>query len=332
MTASSLHTREQHCGSTTATRTATTSPPSTAIYLYPILEAVLSFLSALDASFLLAVLGLKFQLDWQGVVEKFTSPLRDLPEVAPWIATIIKNGHAAFLIGGDLNRWRYPLTTYDQSRSTLRLWLALRVRRDVDEELARRRESGTLRPFFIIANSGHEVYGPGKQARELMLSNNVVLTDSSLIPIPASKCLGPLTDHLFSDRTEWLETRTNEGGVQLVWARTSSDSRLPIAELCPTQWQDQRHENEGRDGWHWTPGSRCDRSAPGAVREGRRERRSVFSLPYLDLSTMVYSKSGLDNVDSYGHIVEPDNLALAVDYIAARDQRTFGEEFRASHG
>ncbi len=47
---------------------------------------------------------------------------------------------------------------------------------------------------------------------------------------------------------------------------------------------------------------------------------------------MVYSKSGLDNVDSYGHIVEPDNLALAVDYIAARDQRTFGEEFRASHG
>ncbi|KAL2016139.1 hypothetical protein VTK56DRAFT_4230 [Thermocarpiscus australiensis] len=297
-----------------ATKTPTI-PPTLFIYYPTILVPVLSFLSALDASLLLGVLGLTFDPDWRETVKMFTSPLRDIPEVAAWIATMIENGHAAFLIGGDLNRWRYPLTTYDKSRSTLRLWLAVRVRRGVDKELAWRRKQqqpGDLSPFFAVTDSGRVVWARFRQTWELGRSNGV-LTHSSLIPIPGSERPGPSYCD-FLDRTQWLETKTNENGVQLVYASTRGAGSVPIIELCPTQWQDQSHENEGLDGWHRSKLAcvRCDRSAPGAVVEGTRYGCSVFRLPYLNLSTMEYSNSGMDNVDASGLLVEPDDLALAV--------------------
>ncbi|KAK4107442.1 hypothetical protein N656DRAFT_509171 [Canariomyces notabilis] len=167
-------------------RSQRTVPFTTFIYYTPILNSVLSCLSALDASIFLAVLGLSFHPDWRNTVKMFTSPLRDIPEVAPWITTMIENGHAAFLIGADLNRWRYPLTTYSNARFPLRLWLAVRVRRGVDKELTRRKlhESQQqarlgLGPYFAVTESGHVVWGPSRQTRGL----RNVLTRQSLIPI-----------------------------------------------------------------------------------------------------------------------------------------------------
>ncbi|KAK4118606.1 hypothetical protein N657DRAFT_368357 [Parathielavia appendiculata] len=167
-------------------------------------------------------------------------------------------------------------------------------------------------PFFAVTDSGRVVWGPSRQTRELGRSNGV-LTHNSLIPIPGSERPGP-SYCAFLDRTQWLETKKNENGVQLVYASTGGASSVPIIELCPTQWQDQSHENEGLHGWHWSKlaSVRCNRSAPGAVHEGTKYGRSVFRLPYLNLSTMEYSNSGMDNVDAFGLLVEPDDLALAV--------------------
>lgn len=105
-----------------------------------------------------------------------------------------------------------------------------------------------------------------------------------------------------------MEMPTNERGVQLVWASTGAEDKLPFFELCPTQWQDQSHKNEGSHGWHRSKFcQRCPRGTPRAVLKGtvgpREYYRSVFSLPYLDLSTMEYSNSGLDDVDNFGDII-----------------------------
>ncbi|KAK4109053.1 hypothetical protein N656DRAFT_353759 [Canariomyces notabilis] len=282
----------------------------------------------------------------------FTSPLRDIPEVAPWITTMIENGYAAFLIGTDLNRWRYPLTTYSNARFPLRLWLVVRVRKGIDKELARRKlHEGQqqaqlgLGPYFAVTGFEHVVWGASRQTRGL----RNVLTRQSLISVPGSKFLRD------SDAT-WHETETNENGVQLVCASTGTAGTVPLTELCPTQWQDQCQPR--RIGWHYGVGGGCNRSTPGAVLEEMRVdkyrpvfrcRRSihaagsgdtyrgrslclswrpgnqdVFRLPYLNIRTMrmQYTKSGQylhgeDGFNQNAYLVEPDDLALAVRFECA---------------
>lgn len=105
--------------------------------------------------------------------------------------------------------------------------------------------------------------------------------------------------------TRWLKTETNENGVQLVWASTGTAGRVPIVKLCPAHWQDQSHPNEGLVGWHRGIGIQCDQSAPGAVLEGRRYYRSVFSLPYLNLSLTSSVFGREDSCSAKRNVVHP---------------------------
>jgi hypothetical protein len=210
------------------------------------------------------------------------------------------HGHAAFLIGADLNRYRTPLEAYEPS-FPIRLWLAVRVCRSIEQtqvqrvwdahileqrRARRRRHAPRQRPFYIVTQSGRVVLGPSQEVDALMPED--LLANSSLIGIPGSE---------LEDGTYWHAKETNEEGVQLVWASTGTSGHLPVIEMCPTQLQDQRHGDEEQYGRHrWHDSHRpfaCDTAAPGAVLEHTSEESGVssFSLPYLNLTTMEYSTS-----------------------------------------
>lgn len=181
---------------------------------YPILRIILQYLSGSDAAVLLSVIGLFQNPGWQGITKKSVTLLRDIPEHVDWISQMVSKGHAAFLIGGDLEIWRsrqkYPLT--HGTRSPLRLWLAVRVSRELRDERRRRQE---VRPnaYFLVSKDGDVVWGPSREAYNLSKSG-VTYSKTTIIPPPGNAENLP---YLENGRTSWMKTCVpNENGIEIV--------------------------------------------------------------------------------------------------------------------
>ena len=272
------------------------------IRCYPILTGILTHLSGSDAALLLAVIGLYYNDKWAGVKIKFVCLQRDVPEHSQWIDTMVLNGHKALFVGSDLNAWvarlRYPLTC--KRYSTLRVWLAVRVRSGVDAELNKRRRA---RPwaYFMVTREGDVVWGPSRSTQRL---RSLFWTQSNVIPIPHNtKVPEPILPHVIWRRTDI----PNENGIELVWAQMTSAGRLPLIKMCPMQWSDQGKDG-GQEGSHrttlaWT--EECDRMAPGAVRD---TRQSAFRMPYFDLSTLECSETV-----HLWEVTQPDRFAFVIE-------------------
>ncbi|KAK7924659.1 hypothetical protein PG985_006713 [Apiospora marii] len=254
------------------------------IRCYPVLTAILTYLSGSDAALLLAVVGLYYNEEWAGIRTKFVCLQRDVPEHSQWIDTMVSKGHKAFFVGGDLDDWaarlRYPLTC--RRYSTLRVWLAVRVRNGVDAELNERRRSHAW-AYFTVTREGDVLWGPSRSTRHL---RSAFWTDSNVIPIPHyTRVPEPIIPVV-----SWCQTDIpNENGIELVWAQTNSAGRPPVIRMCPTQWGDQW--DRGQEGWHhhttiaWR--EECDRLTPGAVQTTTNYRgQSSFRLPYYDISSL----------------------------------------------
>ena len=284
---------------------------------YPVLTAILTHLSGSDAALLLAVIGLYYNVEWAGVKIKFVCLQRDVPEHSQWIDTMVLNGHKALFVGNDLDAWaarlRYPLTC--KRYSTLRVWLAVRVRYGVDAELNKRRRA---RPwaYFLVTREGGIVWGPSRSARQL---RGAFWTDNNVIPIPHNTSV----PEPIIPRVSWSRTDIpNKNGIELVWAQSTSAGRLPFIKMCPTQWSDQG-QDRGQEGWHRTTlawREECDRIAPGAAPTTKDYRgQSAFRMPYFDLSTLEYSETvhlrDITHPDRFAFIIElectpgPTNVA-----------------------
>ncbi|KAK3933453.1 hypothetical protein QBC46DRAFT_402324 [Diplogelasinospora grovesii] len=274
------------------------------IRYYPVLISILAHLSGSDAAVLLAVTGLYYNPQWAGIKTRFVNLQRDISEHSKWIDQMVLNGHKALLVGSDLDAWvarlRYPLTC--KRCSTLRVWLAVRVRYGVDDEFNMRRRTKES-AYFMITREGDVAWGPSRSTRQLR--KNSFWTENNVIPIPHNTDIEEL---LFSS-VIWRGTDIpNENGVELVWAQTSSAGRLPIVNMCPTQWGDQG-QDRGQDYWHRNKlaMAKCDHMAPGAALKEESHRGSVFRLPYFDLSTLEYSETV-----HLREITQPDLLAFAI--------------------
>ncbi|KAK7998735.1 hypothetical protein PG991_014930 [Apiospora marii] len=275
------------------------------IRCYPALRGILAHLSGSDAAVLLAVVGLFDKPDWAGIKARFVQLQRDIPEHSNWINQMVLQGHKVLLVGGDLDAWlarlRDPLRC--KRRSTLRVWLAVRVRYGVDREFNMRRQANE-RAYFLITREGDVVWGPSRASRQA--KENVGWTENNVIPLPHSVAYKePLLPQVLWRRADI----PNENGIELVWAQTATSGRLPIIDMCPTQWHDQG-QDYGQEGWHrttlaWT--AECDRMAPGAVYRELSYGGSTFRLPYLDLSTSEYSETV-----HLREIAQPERLAFVI--------------------
>ena len=282
------------------------------VCFYPVLRKILQYLSGSDAAILLSVIGLFRNPEWQGITKKSVTLLRDIPEHVDWIHQMISKGHTALLIGGDLETWRsrlqYPLT--HRRRSPLRLWLAVRVSREVRDE-RRRREEVRRYDHFLVATDGGVVWGPSREAREARKSG-MAFSKTTIIPPPGYAGDLPLPGN---DWTSWMKTYVpNENGIDLVWAYTNDMyGDLPLIEMCPTLWYDLQ-ENCQRNGYHYSKIAckRCDPLTPGASFRREKFSRSIFRLPYFDCKRMVYSESHVPAINEHDEIIHPDDLAFAL--------------------
>ncbi|KAK8031867.1 hypothetical protein PG990_001601 [Apiospora arundinis] len=271
----------------------------------PVLEGILAHLSGSDAAVLLAVVGLFDEPDWAGIQARFVQLQRDIPEHSNWIDQMVLHGHKVLLVGSDLDSWlarlRDPLRC--RRHSTLRVWLAVRVRYGVDREFNTRRQANEM-AHFIVTKEGDVIWGPSRASRRA--KENIGWTENNVIPLPHGAAYKePLLPQVLWRRTDI----PNENGIELVWAQTATTGRLPVIDMCPTQWRDQG-QDQGQEGWHrvtlaWT--AECDRIAPGAVYRESSYGGSIFRLPYLDLSTSQYSETV-----HLQEITQPERLAFVV--------------------
>ncbi|KAF4459162.1 hypothetical protein FALBO_14088 [Fusarium albosuccineum] len=95
---------------------------------FPILDRLMSYLSATDSSILLGVTGLLYDAH-SNAYARYVNIFKDIPEYAVWIQTMTSNGHTLLLVGKDLEKieysYKYPLTYWKRhARSEVRsLWL-----------------------------------------------------------------------------------------------------------------------------------------------------------------------------------------------------------------
>lgn len=93
---------------------------------YPVVESILSNLSATDASTFIHALDINLSEACRG---KYMDITRDIPEHMDWIDNMRASGHVALLIGADLARWEWRIEHPDEydrrSETPLCIWLAV---------------------------------------------------------------------------------------------------------------------------------------------------------------------------------------------------------------
>lgn len=95
---------------------------------FPILDCLLSYLSATDSSIVLGLIGVLYTND-NNAYKRYVDVFRDIPEYASWIKQMLSKGHTVLLVGKDLEAlelsYKYPLWYWrEHSRSEVRsLWL-----------------------------------------------------------------------------------------------------------------------------------------------------------------------------------------------------------------
>ncbi|KAJ4190520.1 hypothetical protein NW767_011348 [Fusarium falciforme] len=95
---------------------------------FPILDTLMSYLSATDSAIVLGVTGLLYHADTDAY-SRYTWILKDFPEYADWILNMVSKGHTILLVGKDLEEildsYGHPLTHWKtHSRAEVRhLWL-----------------------------------------------------------------------------------------------------------------------------------------------------------------------------------------------------------------
>ncbi|KAK6700603.1 hypothetical protein SNK03_013389 [Fusarium graminearum] len=110
---------------------------------FPILDCLLSHLSATDSAIVLGVTGLLYDPS-SNAYNRYVDISRDIPEYARWMKKMTSKGHTVLLIGKDLGEiefsYKYPLSYWRQhDRSHVRsLWLVALATRMTKESLRKR--------------------------------------------------------------------------------------------------------------------------------------------------------------------------------------------------
>ncbi|RMI91154.1 hypothetical protein CDV36_016614, partial [Fusarium kuroshium] len=260
-----------------------------------ILDEILSQLSASEAAYVLAFVNFQEE-EHSKVSEKYIKPIRDIPEHEQWINMMASKGHAVFLVGSDIPRLmmrlRSPLRYWKsfggesfEDEKPLRIWLAVRVSREIHRDRQQRLESSGYATYSVLRD-GTTTYGAGiKRLCEM----GMVLTDSNVIP--------PLdvteVDEwkLWSPR--WKCGRLNGSHIEIVWAHFpqldgEKHDVTPRVHLCPLQ-DDARHLGDVMGGRHCSVGGNntCSKVAPGGQPElfGYRKDKVRAIMPYVCLNT-----------------------------------------------
>lgn len=107
---------------------------------FPILDCLLSYLSATDSAIVLGITGLLYG-PGNNTYSRYVDICRDIPEHANWMRKMISKGHTVLLIGKDLEEielsYKYPLYYWrNHNRSHVRsLWLVALTTRMTKEGL-----------------------------------------------------------------------------------------------------------------------------------------------------------------------------------------------------
>ncbi|KAI0191346.1 hypothetical protein F4808DRAFT_443938 [Astrocystis sublimbata] len=250
---------------------------------YPILESLLVYLSASEATLFTTLIGLRHHAAVKNVVDRFASIYRDMPELFAWMSQMLSKGHSVWLAGGGLTalyaRIETPLRYWSQGRGTdtIRLWVVVKASA-ADQELARRRR---LRPstYYALTEDEDVVWSHTPQMKELRRAGK--LTYSNMVPIP-----GAFPDHRLGDRKGWLKSDVlSNHGIETVcyvgrheeqMGESLTPDAVPIFEVCP-----MAHGKEH-------PATICCAElGPGATYSGsvRAHRRTseTFIVPYIDV-------------------------------------------------
>lgn len=253
---------------------------------YHLIEQIISNLSASDAACFLAVNRLLRDPGMATLKGKYVTILRDIPEYADWLRTVLSKGHRAFLIGRDLDqlmmRLEDPLVYWQKycgpsawDQKPLRLWLAVMVRRD-------------LPPSSRVSMDG-DVLSWGD---EKVFKKEGKPFFRHVLPLPGALPQPPR--HVWWDQYDRWERsyRDDSNNLQIVsaqydqwWASDNSRVRFDV-RMCPLQAADRGSKDLMR-GFRVSKSKKllCESLSPGTNLSMTPLRQVIPKLPYLDLKT-----------------------------------------------
>ncbi|KAI3331254.1 hypothetical protein F4824DRAFT_514614 [Ustulina deusta] len=260
-------------------------------FCYPILEGILTYLSASEASLFISVIGLRNHPEIKGTIDRFSNIYRDMPELLNWMRLMASKGHSIWLAGGGLAALRSricsPLKYWGEGNGekTIRLWVMVKSSA-ADEELVRRRQS---RPstYYAITEDGDVVWSRTPQMKALRGTRKLIF--GNVIPLP-----GTFGNNPSPSQTGWLKSNIpNTNKIEFVCKfgvdegllpSGRTPTRVPIYDICPIAHDKAHHSRIC-----------CATLGPGAIwscsvyAPGRKSE--IFTVPYIDVGQSLTMES-----------------------------------------
>lgn len=311
--------------------------------IWPVLESILSHLSASDSALLLSLLGGRLHWkDWQNIVNKYVTPIRDIPEYAPWIELMINKGHTIMLMGADLDdlrqRHRYPQLYWKKGkgRHTLRIWLFARVSKEIALGLSRYQRS------YWLKADGDVIFSTSTPESTKVRHSKRAWFNGTIIPIP-----GTSGDFNFDFGTaipsgadiRWERSNIlNDSRIDVVCAYPPRQKGVSAIQMCPVKHEERGTGSAEKRFMVHSPGSDptdCHLLSPGAMRKPWPSLTSVgFTMPYFNVQRGTYSStrplpSYLDRPFAQeGDEIELDCMALKINFRCRRGASAIHEELQ----
>lgn len=284
--------------------------------IYPILEPIVAHMSASDAALLLALLGYLDDESYRALVKKHVTPIRDIPEHASWVISMINYGYTALLVGAGVDelheRYQNPINLWGehQQRRPVTIWLAVMASPETRSNhcsvyRSERVAHGRVKRGRITSTEYRELLSEIETRRKFLPPEEYErlaepLRKGSLLPVLGTSLGETNSEYLTGNRwSKWQpSTLQNDNKIVVISAceyTNDPESSMPLIYLCPDThdggtgdaWQNQRPKHPLAPTGRYVDYSWCKMS-------------KSFTMPYENLRTSELSTSAAIDYDNGG--------------------------------